>query len=109
MHHWTSRVLQHIDDPQSMGKWTGFQFRFIDGKTLSIITAYCIRKQSSTVIDKSIQAAYKQQKFMLTAQHTESNNPMKMFIQDMTKMVNPYSVKAKNPNWDTYFWQCVVP
>jgi hypothetical protein len=78
-----------------MGRWTGFKYRLKDGETITIITAYRVCNQSATMVNKSIQTAYKQQKLMLTDDDTATNNdPQKMFIQDMIKLI----MELEDPN-----------
>jgi hypothetical protein len=38
--HWIGRIMETIQDPRRMGRWTGHKLRLREGKTLSIITAY---------------------------------------------------------------------
>jgi hypothetical protein len=75
--HWTSRIIQCIDDLCSMGRWTGFQYRLKEVKKIMIITAYRGCKQSTSAVNNAVQTAYKQQKLLLPNDRVECN----MFIR----------------------------
>jgi hypothetical protein len=95
-HHWTSRVIQRIDDPRLMGRWTGFQYRLKEEKNLTIISAYRVCKQSTLAINNSIQTAHKQQKLMLINTKAECTDPRKVFIRDMIATINKLNQDPNN-------------
>jgi hypothetical protein len=94
--HWTSRIIETINDPRRLGMWTGHKFRLRDGKTLSIITAYRPCQQSITDNNNpSITVTY-QQKLILARDKWKDKDPRQLFISDIIKAIKDIEEDPNN-------------
>lgn len=81
--HWTGRVVDHIQDPTSMGRWCGQKLRLKEGKHAYIISAYRPVKHSITDATSGNQTVYVQQHNQLRRKGFEDPKPRQQFIDDM--------------------------
>ena len=91
--HWVGRRMLELNDPHSMGRWSGTQYRLQEGKTMYVISAYraCITQRKDLAQSNS---TYAQQYFMIQKQRKISlPDPRLQFIIDLTSFIK--SLRAK--------------
>jgi hypothetical protein len=94
--YWSSRIIEQINDPRKMGRWSGHTFRLKANKTLSVITAYRPCKKNNTNNKSTSMATHRQQTVMLTEEGYSNPDPRKIFIQDITKTINELEQSTNN-------------
>jgi hypothetical protein len=75
--HWSGRVVNRIDDPKKMGRWTRQRFRMKGGRFLTVISAYRPCQYSKSHLLKATQTVHYQQTSLLEAQGYIDPDPRK--------------------------------
>lgn len=78
---WTSRVVEKLHDPRSLGRWCGIKLRLKHNRYLYVITVYRVCAQSITQVGP--ETAFGQQAGMLAMEGITAN-PRKQLITDLT-------------------------
>jgi hypothetical protein len=84
---WAGRVIQTVKDPSGQGRWSGFQMR-TKNHNIVIVTAYRVPQQSIDQV--GYKTTYAQQWVVERLKGTETPEPRKQCIKDLTKQIQEW-------------------
>jgi hypothetical protein len=76
---WTGRIMEKINDPSGMGRWSGYKLRCASNTWINILTAYRPTKGSCA----GDQSCYQQQCRILRQQGHQNPDPRAQMLKDL--------------------------